>query len=271
MVRPRSILSLGLLLLAGTASAQKATFEIASVKPNVSGKEGGTFGPRGDGFFATNVTLENLLLYAYAPAGGLLLRPQILGGPEWIKSDHFDIEAKATAAPREQTKIMLQSLLEDRCGLKVHKETRDLPVYNLVLIKNGPKLSEDQSPPDPRQGFIEFASPGQEVKPLPRGAIRMTTGPSTTTLAGRAILISRVVSLLQSKADRMVFDKTGFTGLMDIQLEFSPDFATASPTAETSSAPSLFTAIQEIGLKLDSAKAPLEVLVIESVHKPSEN
>lgn len=96
MVR-QSILGAGLFLLVWPALAQKPSFEVASVKPNVSGRDGGTLGPRGDGFFAINLTLENLLLYAYAPPDETLLKPQIIGGPEWINVDHFDIEAKPAA------------------------------------------------------------------------------------------------------------------------------------------------------------------------------
>ena len=149
-----------------------------------------------------------------------------------------------------------------------HRETRDLPVYNLVLIKNGPKLSADQTPPDPRQSFIQFASSKDQLTTLPRGAIRIITEASDTTLSGTAIPVSRVVGLLQGQSDRLVLDKTGFSGLFDIHLEFSPPVAT--PVAAESSV-SLFTAIQEVGLKLESAKAPVEVLVIDSVRKPSEN
>jgi uncharacterized protein (TIGR03435 family) len=271
----RSVLGVGLLLLFRSAAAQKPSFEVASIKPNLSGRDGGTLGPRGQGFFATNMTLESLLLYAYAPPNNLLLRPQIIGGPDWINTDHFDIEAKppenAGTFSREQTKAMLQSLMEDRFQLKAHRETRDLPVYNLVLFKSGPKLSQDQMPPDPRQGFISFAVPGEQLAALPRGAIRMINGPSTTALTGTALSISKVMTLVQAKSDRIILDKTGFTGLFDVQLEFSPDLGIAAPGADPSSAPSLFTAIQEIGLKLNSAKAPLEVLVIDSVKKPAEN
>src|ERR1700759_3353055 len=134
----------GLLLLGWHCSAQMPAFEVASIKPNISGKDGGTLGPRGEGFFAVNMTLLNLLLYAYSPPNGMLLRPQIIGGPSWIDTDHFDVEAKSSASagsvPPEQTKIMLQSLLEDRFQLKIRGDHRDLPVYNLVLYKAGPKL-----------------------------------------------------------------------------------------------------------------------------------
>jgi uncharacterized protein (TIGR03435 family) len=271
VIRSR-LLTLGLFLSLATASAQTLTFEVASIKPNTSGRDGGSIGRRGDTFVTQNVPLTALLEYAYGPTKGSLLKAQIVGAPEWANTDHFDIQAKsqnhAPNVPVEETKLMLQSLLQERFQLKVNRETRDLPVYNLVLIKNGPKLSADQTPPDPRQSFIQFASSKNQLTTLPRGAIRMITEASGTTLSGTAIPVSRVVSLLQGQSDRMVLDKTGFTGLFDVQLEFSPVVATP---VEAESSPSLFTAIQDIGLKLESARAPVEVLVIDYVRKPSEN
>jgi uncharacterized protein (TIGR03435 family) len=279
MIR-QCILGVGLLLLVSQAPAQKPSFEVSSVKRNMSGLAGGTIGPKGDRFLATNLTLMNLLMYAYAPPNGRFLKAQIVGGPDWANTDHFDIQAKpegnAPILPNEETKAMLQSLLEDRFQLKAHRETRDLPVYDLILIKGGPKLSADQTPPDPRQGFINFISSGDPVQPLPRGAMRIITGPSGTTLNGTAVSISKLMSLLQGRSDRIIVDKTGFNGLLDFHLEFSElelrqDPGAAARDAADPALPSLFTAVEEIGLKLESAKAHLEVLVIDSAQKPSED
>jgi uncharacterized protein (TIGR03435 family) len=262
----------GLFLVVGTVLlAQKPSFEVASVKLNTSGRDGGTLGPRGDMFFATNVPLKSLLVYAFAPPNGLLLRHQIIGAPNWADTDRYDIQAKpegnTRVIPGEPTKLMVQALLEDRFQLKAHRETRDMPVYHLVLNKRGPKLSADQTPPDPRQGFITFSSSADPAVPLPRGAIRMITESSGTTLLANAIHVSKLVSVLQGQADRMIFDKTGFTALFDVHLEFQ-SAATAQAAEPT---PSLFTAIQELGFRLEPAKGPLEVVVIDSVEKPSQN
>lgn len=249
----------------GVASAQQPSFEVASIKPNVSERTGGSAGPRGDSWTASNMPLKALLIYAYSSLNAPLLNSQIVGGPDWI-NDRFDIQAKAgNAILPEQARVMLQSLLEDRFQLKAHRETRELPVYNLVSAKNGPKLSADQTPPDPTQLFIEFLSSGEPSKPLPRGAMRMVTGPSSTALTGTAIPVSDIVQLLQGRSDRIIIDKTGFSGLIDVHIEFSPEIGPSD------SVPSIFTAIQDLGLRLESAKAPLEVLVIDSVQKPSEN
>jgi uncharacterized protein (TIGR03435 family) len=270
MIR-KYVLASGVFLCAWIALAQKPAFEAASIKPNASGQDGGSIGPRGAGLFATNVPLNSLLSFAYAPANGVLMKAQIAGAPDWASIDRFDIQAKlpgdAPSVPISQIRLALQALLADRFQLKVHSEDRILPVYNLVVIKAGPRLSADQTPPAP--SFLQFSSSGAQLAPLPRGAMRIISGAAATTLEGSAIPVAKLVSLLQGQSDRIIFDKTEFAGLFDLHLEFTQPAATSQTTE--SSAPSLFTAIQDIGLKLESAKAPIEVFVIDSVHKPSGN
>lgn len=265
------VLAAGLFLCVWIGLGQNPAFEAASIKPNTSGQDGGSIGPRGAGLVATNVPLNSLLSFAYAPANGVLLKGQIAGAPDWASVDRFDIQAKlpgdAPSVPISQIRLALQALLADRFQLKVHREDRILPVYDLVIIKRGPTLSADQTPPAP--SFIQFSSAGEPLRPLPRGAMRIISGAAGTTLEGSAIPVTKLVSLLQGQSDRIIFDKTGFTGLFDLHLEFTQPAATSQTTE--SSAPSLFTAIQDIGLKLESAKAPIEVFVIDSVRKPSGN
>ena len=105
----------------------------------------------------------------------------------------------------------------------------------------------------------------EDTKPLPRGSMRLTTGSSDTFLTANAVQVSSLVNLLQGSADRIIIDKTNVTGFFDIHLRFFRD------TTSTSDSPSIFTAIQELGLRLESAKAPLPVIVIDSVQKPTEN
>ncbi|MEO5922803.1 MAG: TIGR03435 family protein [Bryobacteraceae bacterium] len=257
-----------LFFLSWRGTAQQSTFAVGTVKLNTSGQGGGSMGPREDTFFGKNVTLKSVLMYAYTPANaGLLLNQQIVGGPAWIDADHFDIQAKTEGGlvlgPNE-ARTLLQSLLKDRFQLKAHREKREMPVYTLVQTKSRLKLSKDQTPPPP--SFIDFVSEGQPTRELPRGAVRMTTTSTGTILTGTAIAVSMLVSLLQGRSDRIIVDQTGFEGLIDVNLEFSQDAGT-----EASSAPLVFTALQDMGLKLESAKAPLDVLVIDSVQRPSEN
>lgn len=262
--------TLALTFLVALAYAQKPAFEVVSIKPNNSGSEGASMGPRGSRLVGTNVTLKTLLLFAWAP----LLDNQILNAPDWAKTDHYDVEAKPAGdgplPPIRELRDMTQSLLEDSFRLKAHRETRDLPVYNLILTKAGPKRSADQTPPDPHSATISIATEGVPQSPLSRGAIRMTMGQATTTLDGTAVSISQIMSMLRSKSDRIVIDKTAFTDLIDVHLTFRQDLAPESNSSDPT-APSLFTAIEEIGLKLEPAKAPIEVLVIDYAQRPREN
>jgi uncharacterized protein (TIGR03435 family) len=142
-------------------------------------------------------------------------------------------------------------------------------VYHLVVNKGGPKLSADQTPPDPRQSAIIFDSEGLSSAALPRGAIREGRTASGTTLSGTGVSVSLLMSLLQGQSDRIIVDKTDVKGLLDVQLRFTD--ARGPEQQADSTAPSLFTAIQDLGLKLEPAKALLEVVVIDRVQKPTEN
>jgi uncharacterized protein (TIGR03435 family) len=307
-------------LLSQTTVAPKPSFEVVSIKPSPpdNGIRGG--GPRGDRFTMTGATLRMLLQVAYQRSSGGFMagQIQIIGGPNWIDSDRYDIQAKADcsggAISREQMQLMLQSLLEDRFQLKAHLETRELPIYDLVVAKDGPKIkaSENQTPPNvgfgPGQPCAAAANlepgPGQRGGPFdprgpaPRGAMMMQMGTGGLTMSATAVPIANLVGLLQQQAGRQVIDKTNLKGLYDFKLQFSPEGmptpfgplppgagggvgvtaagpvgnTTAAPSTAAEPAPSFFTAIQEqLGLKLESTKGPVEVLVVESAQKPTEN
>jgi uncharacterized protein (TIGR03435 family) len=255
------------------ARPQKASFEVASIRKNASGFANGGITPRGDRFLATNVAVKGLILYAYQPEEGQLLRAQIIGAPGWTETDRFDIEAKigtdVRSTPVQQIRAMVRTLLKERFRLRAHLETRELPVYDLVLVKDGPKLSADQTPGDPRQAFITFVSEGEKVPALPRGAVGMIESPFGTTLTGTAVPISMLLTLLQGRSDRIILDKTGFNGLFDLDFQFAKDSGAIAP--RDMAIPFLFTAIQEIGLKLEPAKAPLPVVIVDKIEKPTEN
>ena len=265
-------------LASQTSPAKRPTFEVASVKESLSENGGGTIAPRGDRFVATNIPLRGLINFAFAPPAGVLLSSQIIGGPEWTNSARFDIEAKmdvsAGAIPRAQLQLMLLSLLEDRFQLKAHRETRELPVFDLVVARGGLRIkeSEDQSPPS--GGFIQYDSTGQQTAPLPRGAMRIAGSPADTTLTATAVPVSKVVALLQSQADRIIIDKTNVTRLFDIRLRYSRELRAGvldESSLASSGPPSFFTAIEDLGLKLEPSKAMLGVVVIDSVQKPKPN
>jgi uncharacterized protein (TIGR03435 family) len=259
---------------AAQAPAQKPKFDVSSVKPSPAGTRFGDT-TRGNRLALSGAPLKTLLRYAYPT----LLGRQIVNTPSWIDSDLFDVEGKSDSEAnisQAQMQLLVQSLLEDRFQLKAHREMRELPVYNLVVAKTGKlKLSQDQTPFDP--AAPQTPSPSGPA----RGSFRTIGKPSPTALtlviSGTAVRMDAFIGMLRQYAGRPLIDKTGLSGLYDFELQF--DMASGAPatnaSAPAASEPSIFpvfTALQEqLGLKLESAKAQLEVLVIDSVSKPSEN
>jgi len=251
---------------------QKASFDAISIRPNVSGSANGGIVARGNRLLATNVTAKMLVAYAYQPVDGKLLKAQIIGGKGWTETARFDVQAtleNGGRTPIEQMREMVRSLLQNRFQFKARQETRELPVYNLVLVKNGPKLSADQTPPDSKSGYITFASEGENLRQLPRGAIQEIESPFRTTLTGTAIPMSMLVQLLQGRSDRIIIDKTGFNSLFDLDLQFAKDSGALVP-GDTAT-PELAAAVQSVGVRLEPATALLPVVVIDTIEKPSEN
>jgi uncharacterized protein (TIGR03435 family) len=218
---------------------------------------------------------------------------QISGGPDWINTDGYDIEARVEGNPsKRQLLLMLQSLLEDRFKLKVHRETRELPVYALTVAKSGLKLqppkeesciTEDPNAPEPSEPPKPIA-PGQPPK-FPCGlAVVMLNRPGPRMLGGK-VSITDLAQSLTNLLGRTVIDNTRLTGRFDIHLEFAldealagllgpnaPPFRRQEPGPGDLDSPSIFAAMQEqLGLKLEATKGPVEVLVIDHVERPTEN
>jgi uncharacterized protein (TIGR03435 family) len=251
---------------------------------------------------------------------------EIFGGPDWMESAFYDVQAKADCsqaiASRDLVSLMVQSLLEDRFNLKARVETRDMPVYNLLVGRDGPKLakSTDQTPlaplvpasqlcgpvpeaPSTPASLPQLPAPGSDmsqfISQLPRGSIFGTFQTGAMTLQGRAAPLNRLANTLKLLTGRQVIDKTELAGLFDITLKFSldglalpglppgaaPGLAGGPPssplsgplggaavgTVATDPAATLFSAIQDLGLRLEQARGPVQVVVIDSVQKPSEN
>lgn len=240
-------------------------FEVASIRPSKPDTRS-TFGVGNGEGGGTNVTLKTLIAFAYG-----LQQYQILDGPGWMSSDHFDIEARATdpKTPPDRLLLMLQSLFADRFKLAVHRESKLSNVYDLLVAKGGPKitLSAAQTSPD-----VNGPSPPGGAN---RGAIRLGAG----SMIGNAAPISEFVSLLSQRLDRGVIDKTNLTGRFDIRLQWTPEVGEnpLSPTGDplpisSQDAPAVFVAIQEqLGLRLKSGKELVEFLIVDHVEKPSEN
>lgn len=234
-----------------SSSMRQRVFEVVSIKPNKSGTSGGIQGlPNGERYM--NTTLDILVKDAY----GSFSEDQVVGMPSWAKSDRYDIEVRVDADTANEWKTlsnkerfkqeqpMLQAMLADRCKLKVHLETKELPVYDLVIAKGGLKMKE--------------AAPGEE------NTGRFSEG----ELIGHAMPIENLVFALPSDG-RSVVDKTGLGNKkFDFDLKWTPD----NRIEAGDSGPSLFTALEEqLGLKLVSSKAPGTVLVVDHMERPSPN
>jgi uncharacterized protein (TIGR03435 family) len=238
------------------SAAAPPTFDIASIRMNkteIDGHHHIINNPAESHFRTVNLPLRDLIQFAYG-----LPDSQILGGPAWINSIMFDIDAKSDslvdtqlhALPseqaRQQKQCMVQALLADSFHLKAHQETRRLPVYALVVAKDGPKF-----------------------KPSEISGTTIDTGRTRLHVAGSDDTMSILARALARVLGRVVLNQTGLNGRYDLNMEWTPDDA---PATMLDGAPGIFTAIQEqLGLKLESTRGPVPVLVIDSVEKPSAN
>jgi uncharacterized protein (TIGR03435 family) len=242
-------------------TAAPAAFEVSTVKLSKadSGNSSSNFN---DGrFTATNEPLKNIMEYsAYG-----IPQPRILGGPKWLDSERFDIQAKMEGVAAErlkalsrdqrraETQAMFQQLLADRFKLAVHWETRELPVYALVVAKHGPILHESKN------------APGESG-----------TSASTGELSAKGLTLTEFAETLtqelSSELGRVVIDRTGIQGRYDLALKWTPQSGMNDSASQPDAGPSFFTALtEEVGLKLESAKGPVKVLVIDHVEMPTEN
>jgi uncharacterized protein (TIGR03435 family) len=241
------------------AATANPAFEVATIKPSDPNRPGKLLTVRGQEVITINTTISDLLSMAYD------LHPkQIVGGPSWLESDKYDLTGKPDVPGQPnvaQVKIMIQKLLADRLQLKFHREKRDLNVYVLTVGKTGKKFSKSESDPN--------SLPGLFFSPPP-----MTLNVTNATMG-------EVASVLQINVlDKPVVDQTGLTEKYDFSLRFTPQpgqmqgLGGAPPrqTDDPDAPPDLFTAIQQqLGLKLESTKAPADVVVIDHIERPSEN
>jgi uncharacterized protein (TIGR03435 family) len=236
-----------LVSLTPSHAQDQAKFEVASVKANTSGPQTGfslNVTPEGR-FSARNFTVWNLIRQAYHVPD-----LQISGGLGWIKTAGFDVEARpASPVPRDKMDEMLRTLLDERFQLKVHTESRNLPAFALIVSNSGSKLQPATGTDGPQNAML-----GQLVEPK--------------------MSMVQLAQILEFDLDRPVIDRTGLTGDFSIHLQWTRerDRTAAGDVPADQSRPSIFTALQEqLGLKLESIKAPVDVLVIDRVELPSAN
>ena len=244
-----------------SAGVDRLTFEVASIKQNKSGSLSGGANAQPGG----RVTVRNTTLYDLVRNGQGLQPYEIVAGerlPPWITTDRWDIEAKGPEqASQPQLRTMLQNLLLDRFKLVTRRETRDVPVYALVLSRADRRLG-----PQLRQSTADCAALAAAAGPRQCGR---DVGPGLISALGTTVPdFARGLSL---NTGRFVMDATGLTGRFDIDLKWTPDQSIGGAGAQ-SDGTSLFAAIQEqLGLRLEARQAPINVLVVESAERPAED
>jgi uncharacterized protein (TIGR03435 family) len=256
-------------------------FEVASVRENTSSETRRRIEVLPGGQFnAINMTLREILSIAYPTEGGRFRHAnQLVGGPGWIESARFDIIAKvegtrgvdtnkpgfaASAADREaveRARLMLRNLLAERFKLRLHVETRQMPIYQLVMAKSTGELGPDfkKATTDCMEEWKRQGRP--DARALACGSMQ---GARVGRMTGYAVEMGPLVADLYNWTGRLVVDRTGLTGRFDLTLNWAPEGTTDTD------APSIFTAVQEqLGLKLEPATGPVEVLVIDSAERPT--
>ena len=253
----------------GQAQAPQ-TFEVVSVKrSHAADDRTASMVQPGGRYRATNVTLRMLVKTAYG-----VHDDQVVGGPDWIASERFDVLAKAEGNPptsvfRDQARLMLRQALADRFKLALRRGRRELPVYALVLARDdgrfGPQLRRSDETGCGGAARAVPASPGA-AEPSPE--LLCASGFSRSAHVGaRALDFSTLVTSLATWTDRVVVDRSGLTGKFDWDLQWTPD--QLSPDAARPPGLSLFTALREqLGLKLESQRGTVEVLVVERAERP---
>jgi uncharacterized protein (TIGR03435 family) len=247
--------------IVGVRAAQtpaRPAFEVASVKQNKSGKPGFVGGQDGSTEFrVTNIPLRVLISQAYG-----IRRSELIGGPAWLDTDRFDILGKM-ARPGSAFP-MLQTLLADRFKLVTHTESRELPIYALIVASSDGRLGPKLHPSTCVAGLTPDSK-----------SCGFRQGPGL--LVGSDVAIAILINVsLSPEVQRTVVDRTGLSGTFDIDLHWLPDTPAPGPQRATPppdlGAPSIFTAVQEqLGLKLEPTKAPFDVLIIDHVEHPTED
>jgi uncharacterized protein (TIGR03435 family) len=262
--------AIALLLMIGQQQAQKPAFEVTTIKRNASVEPAFTIGWQPGGRFrVVGMDVRTLIRMAYR-TGGALYPSQIIGGPAWISADAYDITAKApddaingpAAELIAKRAAMLRSLLEDRFKLRIHRETRPGTTYALVMARQDGVLG-----PQLQRSTLNCAVD------ITRCETRSIPGQLTSTNMTAAGLASY---LAQVAVQAVVVDRTGLSGMFAITLEWTPDRAPlplrADAAAPPADKPSIFTALQDqLGLKLEPERGPVEVVVIDRIERPTEN
>jgi uncharacterized protein (TIGR03435 family) len=248
--------------------AQPLAFDVVSIKQNKSDGGGGLGRSTPDG----DVNINSLLAYQIGPAYGV--EPDnIYGLPDWAKNNRYDIQTKVAAEDieayrklhRSEHRRMMQAVFEDRLKLKAHLVSKEVPMYQLVIAKGGPKLHEAK-PGDTYADGIK----APDGTPIGAAGARMGRGSYT----GQQITVSALLNWLKGATGRPVVDKTGLTGKYDITLRWTPDLGPSTPDSAPpdETLPTIFGALEDqLGLKLEPTKGTIPTLIIDHIEPPTEN
>lgn len=254
---------------------QQPEFEVASIKQRTGERVSFTGPISPDRFYRPDVTAKDLVRFAYD-----LWEFQVAGAPDWTTAERWSVDAKAAGPQRPaEMRALVQTLLVNRFALKAHRETRELAVYDMVLSRRDGSLGENIKPSilDCRP-FLDGLRPREESPvddhgmPLCSNGARWSSGVITPRLNGQPI--SALSRLLEPMVGRRVIDRTNLQGNFDIELTFADDAIPGMPPLPPGTTrrdgPSLFTALQEqLGIRLEGTRGPVEVLVIDSVERPT--
>jgi uncharacterized protein (TIGR03435 family) len=243
MAMRHSVIVCLLSALAVFAQPARLAFEAASIRQSTSAESHSNASVDDSGIVLTNVTLRQCVEAAYN------IQDPDLVGPDWLETTRFDIQAKPPAVhPKEYLQPMLKTLLEDRFQLVAHRETKTIPVYALMIGKDGLKIKE--------------VEPGEPK-----------TSTSGSRFVGTKVTMNRLAQFLSQMLDRTVVDKTGTQAVFDVDLHFTYEDLAAGAPEQSPGALSIFTALQEqLGLKLQSEKLPVEVVVVDHIERvPTAN
>jgi uncharacterized protein (TIGR03435 family) len=288
-VSAQQVVTLGGQPPAADANAAPVAFEVATIKHNKSGDPFISISTNAGRFSATNFPVRQLLqnMFRLQPA-------QLIGGPDWL-GDRYDIVGRIPegVSPARQGE-MLRALFADRFKMVTHTETRDMPIYALVMARSdsrlGPKLSLTKNDCTANQGRGSRAGgpppAGPPAMPQPGSRPPCGTYGAPGALSAGGITMARLAELLSGTAGRTVVDRTGLAGFYEFDLTYTPDQIPSAgggpgpglppgvppPPSIDPNGPSLFTALQEqLGLKLDSTRGPVEVTVIDRLERPTED
>jgi uncharacterized protein (TIGR03435 family) len=285
----KKVAMLAVFTAAAWAQTRPAAFEVASIKPNPNCRNDGRGGPSAGRLDLPCITPRALVRMAYGMFAGDQLnarRLEVTGGPSWLDTEQYHITAKAEGSPSGPQMMgpMMRALLEERFHLKIHVEPKETAVFAMTVAKDGPKLT-----PAKPGGCVpidlnrpERPDPSQ---PMPKycglGSMRMSDGRQVAEVWGTT-LDEFAGRMLSTWTGRPVIDKTGLSGRFDVRVEFTFQHAggpvtlngeaVPSPPAAEGAGPSIFTALQQqLGLKLSPEKMPMDIVVVDSAQRPTEN